>query len=160
MTRGEYGPTRDQVFTNLRVSEECDSISNELLPVSHVYGEGCECERKCKSKPVGPTSDFESCDPNLCVCVCTLILTHIHFSPSDTFQCCASSLPPSRPVLVGPTCQSVIKCHSIPFVSHTSFLAALSRTFTVSRHGVPPTRSLLATTLPSRASLLRGLYAH
>lgn len=32
---------------------------------------------------------------------------------------------------------------------------ALSRTFTVSRHGVLPTRSLLATTLPSRASLLR-----
>src|ERR1700677_1139248 len=42
---------------------------------------------------------------------------------------------------------------------HTSFPAALSRTFTVSRHGVLPTSSLLATTLPSRASLLRGLYA-
>ena len=46
------------------------------------------------------------------------------------------------------------------YISHTSFLAALSRTFTVSRHGVPPTRSLLAACLPSRANLLRGLYAH
>ncbi|KAH9029211.1 elongation factor Tu [Lactarius hengduanensis] len=36
---------------------------------------------------------------------------------------------------------------------------ASSRTFTVARHGVLPTRSLLATTLPSRATPLRGLYA-
>ncbi|KAI9445197.1 elongation factor Tu [Lactarius indigo] len=35
----------------------------------------------------------------------------------------------------------------------------LSRTFTVARHGVLPTRSLLATTFSSRAGLLRGLYA-
>lgn len=54
MIRGEYGPTKDKVFTDLRVSEECDSISNELLPVSHVYGEGCECECECRSKAVGP----------------------------------------------------------------------------------------------------------
>ncbi|KAH8998972.1 translation elongation factor Tu [Lactarius hatsudake] len=36
---------------------------------------------------------------------------------------------------------------------------ASSRTFTVARHGALPTRSLLATTLPSRATPLRGLYA-
>ncbi|KAH9082077.1 translation elongation factor Tu [Lactarius deliciosus] len=37
---------------------------------------------------------------------------------------------------------------------------ASSRTFTVARHGVLPTRSLLATTLPSRTTLLRGHVDH
>jgi hypothetical protein len=94
--------TKVKALKNLRVSEECDSTSDEFLPVCHE----CECSVGLLGLCV-----FPSCDPNLC------LLSHPHISSSDTSQCCASSLLPSRPVPVGPTSQSVIWCYCIHFIS-------------------------------------------
>ena len=113
-----------ETVTDLRVCEERNGIADVLLPVSHGVRRRNQTLTILISWPLDPPP-----------------------------TCCAYSSPLLRPVHVGLAVPDVQLFHLfiLLFRSHL-VIAALSRTITVSRQVVSPTRSIFVSPLSSKAT--------
>jgi len=114
-----------ETVTNLRVCEERNGIADVLLPVSH----GLVRRRRNQT---------------------LTILISWPLDPPPT--CCAYSSPLLRPVHVGLAVPDVQLSHIFILLFRSHVIAALSRTITVSRQVVSPTRSIFVSPLSSKAT--------